>query len=186
MTVASPPSTAVPPPPVAAVTGMFAGLNGKNVAPQPIEAELLKDPLFEQAVILGDNRPCLTLLVKPSLPQVEQLAERLHITSLSANEKLRSPELAEEIRRRVAELSAKLPHQEQIRDLSVLWDEFTTDNGLLTPTLKVRRREVEKRFAELIEEMYSKIAIRRKDGAGKDTRRNGRVHKDGGSNGQRH
>lgn len=156
-------------------------LNGKNVAPQPIEAELLKDPLFEQAVILGDNRPCLTLLVKPSLPQVEQLAERLHITSLSANEKLRSPELAEEIRRRVAELSAKLPHQEQIRDLSVLWDEFTTDNGLLTPTLKVRRREVEKRFAELIEEMYSKIAIRRKGGAGKDARRNGRVHKDGGS-----
>ena len=141
----------------------------------------LKDPLFEQAVILGDNRPCLTLLVKPSLPQVEQLAERLHITSLSANEKLRSPELAEEIRKRVAELSAKLPHQEQIRDLSVLWDEFTTDNGLLTPTLKVRRREVEKRFTGVIEEMYSKIAIRRKGGAGKDARRNGRVHKDGGS-----
>ena len=137
-------------------------------------------------MILGDNRPCLTLLVKPSLPQVEQLAERLHITSLSANEKLRSPKLAEEIRKRVAELSAKLPHQEQIRDLSVLWDEFTTDNGLLTPTLKVRRREVEKRFTGVIEEMYSKIAIRRKGGAGKDTRRNGRVHKDDESGVQRH
>ena len=86
----------------------------------------------------------------------------------------------------MAELSAKLPHQEQIRDLSVLWDEFTTDNGLLTPTLKVRRREVEKRFTGVIEEMYSKIAIRRKGGAGKDTRRNGRVHKDDGSSAQRH
>ena len=63
----------------------------------------------------------------------------------------------------------------------MLWDEFTTDNGLLTPTLKVRRREVEKRFTGVIEEMYSKIAIRRKGGAGKDARRNGRVHKDDGS-----
>ena len=71
-------------------------------------------------------------------------------------------ELAEEIRRRVAAMTAKLPHQEQIRDLRVLWDEFTMDNGLLTPTLKVRRREVEKRFTEVVEEMYSRIAARRK------------------------
>ncbi|WP_130866638.1 AMP-dependent synthetase/ligase [Acidipropionibacterium timonense] len=139
-------------------------LNGKNIAPQPIEAELLRDPLFEHAVILGDNRPCLTLLVKPSLPQVEELAERLHISALSMPEKLRSPELAEEIRKRVAAMTEKLPHQEQIRDLHVLWDEFTTDNGLLTPTLKVRRHEVEKRFTEVIDEMYGRLARMRKSG----------------------
>ena len=139
-------------------------LNGKNVSPQPIENSLMKDPLFEHAVLLGDNRPCLTLLVKPSLPQVEELAERLHITSMTGPEMLRSEELAEEIRRRVAEITEKLPHQEQIRDLRVLWDEFTTDNGLLTPTLKVRRREVEKRFTEIVEEMYARLAARRRAG----------------------
>ena len=139
-------------------------LNGKNISPQPIENSLMKDPLFEHAVLLGDNRPCLTLLVKPSLPQVEELAERLHITSMTGPEMLRSEELAEEIRRRVAEITEKLPHQEQIRDLRVLWDEFTTDNGLLTPTLKVRRREVEKRFTEIVEEMYARLAARRKAG----------------------
>ena len=136
-------------------------LNGKNISPQPIENSLMKDPLFEHAVLLGDNRPCLTLLVKPSLPQAEELAERLHITSMTGPEMLRSEELAEEIRRRVAEITEKLPHQEQIRDLRVLWDEFTTDNGLLTPTLKVRRREVEKRFTEIVEEMYARLAARR-------------------------
>ncbi|MSS44535.1 long-chain fatty acid--CoA ligase [Cutibacterium sp. WCA-380-WT-3A] len=141
-------------------------LNGKNISPQPIENSLMKDPLFEHAVLLGDNRPCLTLLVKPSLPQVEELAERLHITSMTASEMLRSEELAEEIRRRVAEITEKLPHQEQIRDLRVLWDEFTTDNGLLTPTLKVRRREVEKRFTEIVEDMYTRIAMRRKSSRG--------------------
>lgn len=139
-------------------------LNGKNISPQPIENSLMKDPLFEHAVLLGDNRPCLTLLVKPSLPQVEELAERLHITSMTGPEMLRSEELAEEIRRRVAEITEKLPHQEQIRDLRVLWDEFTTDNGLLTPTLKVRRREVEKRFTEIVEEMYARLAARRRTG----------------------
>ena len=139
-------------------------LNGKNISPQPIEDSLTKDPLFEHAVLLGDNRPCLTLLVKPSLPQVEEMAEKLHITSMTVPEMLRSEELAEEIRRRVAEITEKLPHQEQIRDLRVLWDEFTTDNGLLTPTLKVRRREVEKRFTEIVEEMYARLAARRKAG----------------------
>ena len=139
-------------------------LNGKNISPQPIENSLMKDPLFEHAVLLGDNRPCLTLLVKPSLPQVEELAERLHITSMTGPEMLRSEELAEEIRRRAAEITEKLPHQEQIRDLRVLWDEFTTDNGLLTPTLKVRRREVEKRFTEIVEEMYARLAARRRAG----------------------
>ena len=139
-------------------------LNGKNISPQSIENSLMKDPLFEHAVLLGDNRPCLTLLVKPSLPQVEELAERLHITSMTGPEMLRSEELAEEIRRRVAEITEKLPHQEQIRDLRVLWDEFTTDNGLLTPTLKVRRREVEKRFTEIVEEMYARLAARRRAG----------------------
>ncbi|AXE37490.1 AMP-dependent synthetase/ligase [Acidipropionibacterium virtanenii] len=136
-------------------------LNGKNISPQPIEGLLLADPLFEQAVILGDNRPCLTLLVKPSMPRVQEIAERLHI-NLSVPEGLRSPELAEEIRRHVADLTAKLPHQEQIRDLRVLWEDFTQDNGLLTPTLKVKRREVEKRFTEVIDEMYAKLAKLRK------------------------
>jgi long-chain acyl-CoA synthetase len=136
-------------------------LNGKNISPQPIEGLLLADPLFEQAVILGDNRPCLTLLVKPSMPHVEEIAERLHL-NLALPESLRSPELAEEIRKHVAELTAKLPNQEQIRDLRVLWEDFTQDNGLLTPTLKVRRREVEKRFTEVIEEMYAKLAKLRK------------------------
>lgn len=136
-------------------------LNGKNISPQPIEGLLMADPLFEQAVILGDNRPCLTLLVKPSMPRVEELAEKLHL-SLSGVDAMRSPELVEELRRRVADLTAKLPHQEQIRDLRVLWDDFTQDNGLLTPTLKVRRREVEKRFTEVIDEMYSRLAKLRK------------------------
>ncbi|WP_420176521.1 AMP-dependent synthetase/ligase [Luteococcus sp. OSA5] len=137
-------------------------LNGKNIAPQPIEGLLLSDPLFEHAVLLGDNRPCLTLLVKPSLPHLAELAEKRGITYTTPSELLENSEVAEEVRQRVDQLTEKLPSHEQIRDLRVLFEDFTMDNGLLTPTLKVKRREVEKRFGEMIDDMYGKLAERRK------------------------
>lgn len=135
---------------------------GKNVAPQPIEGLVLADPLFEHAVLLGDNRPCLTLLVRPSLPALEELAGRMQWPG-GWPEWLEHPDFLAEVKRRVAELTAKLPSHEQVRDTHVLGDEFTMDNGLLTPTLKVKRREVERRFKEVVEAMYQRIADRRKD-----------------------
>ena len=137
-------------------------LGGKNVSPQPIEGMLLADPLIEYAVLLGDNRPFLTLLVKPSLPQLADLADKLHINYSDHGELLNHPEIVEAVRERIQTLTAKLPSHEQIRDLRVLLEDFTMENGLLTPTLKVKRREVEKRFAQVIDDMYARIQERRK------------------------
>lgn len=134
---------------------------GKNIAPAPIEGMILADPLFEHAVVLGNNRPFVTLLVRPSLPHLEELAERLQVRFSDAAELVNSPEVTEEIRRRVAALTERLPSQEQIKDLRVALEEFTMENGLLTPTLKVRRRQVEERFSALIEDMYAKVQERR-------------------------
>ena len=129
---------------------------GKNVAPQPIEGLILADPLFEHAVLLGDNRPFVTLLVKPSLPAVEELAQKFNWSG-DAKDWMKSSELAQELKRRVDELTAKLPSQERPKETTVLDEEFTMDNGLLTPTLKVRRREVEKRFREKVDEVYARM-----------------------------
>lgn len=139
---------------------------GKNIAPQPIEGLILADPLFEHAVLLGDNRPYVTLLVRPSLPALEELANHLHIKVPDPRDLLSSPELVSEIRQRVARLTEKLPKQEQIKDLRLLLEDFTLDNGLLTPTLKVRRRQVEERFSHLIEEMYAKVSEARSKRSG--------------------
>ena len=130
---------------------------GKNIAPAPIEGLLASDPLFEYSVLLGDNRPYLTLLVAPSLPALEGLGRQLQLTWEHRSDLITNPALIAEMQRRVGSLTARLARHEQIRDLRILIDEFTQDNGLLTPTLKVRRREVEKRFAELIEEMYGRL-----------------------------
>jgi len=138
--------------------------NGKNVSPSTIEGVLLADPLFEHAVILGDNRPFLTLLVAPSLVHLEEIAKTLQIAFSDRAELLRHPQLLAEIKRRVAELSQRLAHHEQVQDVRVLLEELTIENGLLTPTLKVKRKEVEKRFKDLIDDMYAKLAEMRGKG----------------------
>ncbi len=136
--------------------------NGKNVAPSSIEGLLAADPLFEYTLLLGDNRPYLTLLVAPSLPHLEDIGKQLQLTWAHREELLSHPAVLDELRRRVAELTAKLASYEQIRDLRLLVEEFTQENGLLTPTLKVKRKEVERRFAQLVEEMYTRSGRGRK------------------------
>lgn len=136
---------------------------GKNVAPAPIEGTILADPLFEHAVVLGDNRPYLTLLVSPSVPHLEELARQLQVKWNDRAELLDNPQILDALRARVEGLTSRLAHHEQIRDLRLAIEEFTMENGLLTPTLKVKRREVEKRFAAMIEDMYARVTGKGKD-----------------------
>ena len=143
------------------IKDIIVTLGGKNVAPQPIEGLILADPLFEHAVLLGDNRPCVTLLVKPSLPHVEELGKLMQWPGEVADW-LKSTELAEELRRRVADLTAMLPIQERPKATELMNGDLTMDNGLLTPTLKVRRRQVEERFKGLIDGMYEALERRRR------------------------
>jgi long-chain acyl-CoA synthetase len=130
--------------------------NGKNVAPAPIEGLLATDPLFEYTLLLGDNRPYLTLLVAPSLPHLEEIGKQLQLTWAKREELLNNPEVIAEIKRRISTLTEKLPKHEQIHDLRLLIEGFTQENGMLTPTLKVKRKEVERRFAEIVDEMYAR------------------------------
>jgi long-chain acyl-CoA synthetase len=142
------------------ITGRIKDLivtsNGKNIAPSPIEGLLAADPLFEYTLLLGDNRPYLTLLVAPSLPNLEAVGHQLHLQWEKREDLLNHPEVLEELKRRVAELTGKLAKHEQIRDLRLLIEEFTQENGLLTPTLKVKRKEVERRFSQLVDDMYAR------------------------------
>lgn len=116
---------------------------GKNIAPAPLEGELAADALIEHAVVIGDNRPCLTALIRPAegAGNVEGIVEQ--------------------IKERVHQISSHHPGYERIREVAVITDELTMENGLLTPTLKIRRRAVEQAFADEIEQMYHKVAHRR-------------------------
>ncbi len=129
---------------------------GKNIAPQPIEGLLTSDPLFEYAVVLGDNRPYLTLLVQPSMKVLEDLAKAAQIQFKNVEELLENQQIVDEVKHRVAQATAKLPSFEQIRDLRFIKG-IHRDESLVTPTLKVKRKAVAQKFAALVDDMYTKV-----------------------------
>lgn len=113
---------------------------GKNIPPVNLEKRLEGGPLA-QAVVIGDDRPYLVALVAPD----PDTAGGLSAAELQG--------LAEA---RVAALNATLPPYEQVKRVAVLPEPLTVEAGLLTPTLKLRRKPIAARYAELIESLYAR------------------------------
>jgi long-chain acyl-CoA synthetase len=127
---------------------------GKNIAPQPIEAELKRSPLIDNAVIIGDRRPYLVVLLSPNTEALEQWAETEGVSYSSTEEITRHPKLVEAYAAVVETTNEGLASYEQIKKHTVLPLMLSIDDGTLTPTLKVKRRVVEKQYQDLIEGLY--------------------------------
>jgi long-chain acyl-CoA synthetase len=128
---------------------------GKNIAPQPIEAELKRSPLVDNAVIIGDRRPFLVVLLSPNAEELESWAKARDISFDSVEEITRHPEAIAAFDAVVEAANADLARYEQIKRHAVLPLMLSIDDGTLTPTLKVKRRVVEQQYGELIEELYT-------------------------------
>jgi long-chain acyl-CoA synthetase len=127
---------------------------GKNIAPQPIEAELKRSGLVDNAVIIGDRRPYLVVLLSPNTEALEAWAETEGISYSSTEEITRHPKLAEAFAAVVETTNETLASYERIKKHAVLPLMLSIDDGTLTPTLKVKRRVVEKQYLDLIESLY--------------------------------
>jgi long-chain acyl-CoA synthetase len=137
-------------------------LQGKNIAPAPIEDLIAADPLAEHVVLLGDNRPCLVALVAPEWEALTQWATEHGLGSVPAADLAGHPRVLQEFEARIATVGESLADYEKVRAFRMLPYPLTMDNGLLTPTLKVRRRAVEKAFSALIDDMYAEVSRRRR------------------------
>ena len=127
---------------------------GKNIAPQPIEAELKRSSLVDNAVIIGDRRPFLLVLLSPNDEGLEKWAEAEGIPFESIEEITRHPKAVEAFAEVVETTNAGLASYEQIKKHAVLPLMLSIEDGTLTPTLKVKRRVVEKQYTDLIESLY--------------------------------
>jgi long-chain acyl-CoA synthetase len=105
--------------------------NGEKVPPTDAEAAILRDAAFEQVMVVGEGRPKLGLLAVSKITNAKELCER-------ANAQLYD-----------------FPGYTRIHHLARVADSWTVENGLLTPTQKVKRNEIEKRYAREIEAMYA-------------------------------
>ncbi len=128
---------------------------GKNVAPQPIEARLKASKWITEAVLIGDQRPYVVVLLVPNLERLEGLARRNGWPFASRKELLERPEVLGIVQRRLDRLNESLAPFERVRRFALLDHEMTQEGGELTPSLKVRRKVVLERYAGLIESLYA-------------------------------
>jgi long-chain acyl-CoA synthetase len=135
---------------------LFKLSNGKYVAPQQIESLLKQSEFVSQVVVVGAGRKQPAALIVPEWEAVRQAlsaageefpTDRVVLASFPAAIKL--------VQSDVALLTRELVDYERIRRIALLPEEFTIDRGELTPTLKVKRRVIDQRFEDLIEELYS-------------------------------
>ncbi len=129
---------------------------GKNIAPQPIENLLKTSRFIDQIMMIGDQRRFLTALVVPNFENLGVYFASKNISLGTIKELAHHSETYKLINREIEKLSMDLSNYERIQKFSVLEEEFTQANGELTPTMKVRRGVIEKKYKHEIENMYSK------------------------------
>jgi len=128
---------------------------GKFIAPQPIENSLKLNPMVAASAIIGDRRKFACVIVTPNFALLGDWA-RNHNVAFSSRAELvthaKVQALYEEI---VEEVNQNLARFEKLKRVLLVPDEFTADNGALTPTLKLRRRIIEDRYRKQIDDLYA-------------------------------
>ena len=127
--------------------------NGEKVPPADMEMAITADPLFEQVMVVGDNRPFLTALLVLDPEQWKVFASELGIDPDSPDA-CNSSRVSAAILERVAKQISSFPGYAKIHSVYCQLEPWTIEDGLITPTLKLKRSKVCERYAQQIEEMY--------------------------------
>lgn len=130
---------------------------GEHVAPSAVEAAIQNDPLFEQVCVIGDRWPSVVAILVLNREGWLLLARDLAIDPADLN----VPVATDAILSRISAQTRGLPPIWQVRGVLATTTPWTTGDGSLTPTLKVKRRVIEERFKEQIEALYSRTAQQR-------------------------
>lgn len=128
---------------------------GDNVSPQRVEGILVFEPEFSQAMVHGDKRPHLVAVLVPDEAFITAWAKendrKADLADLSDSEKFH-----ERLREAIDRANARLSPIEQVRRFIVAEEGFTTENRLMTPSLKIRRHEIRKIYEERLEALYAR------------------------------
>jgi len=131
---------------------------GKNVAPQPIEVLAKHSKYVANAVMLGDKRKFCIMLVVPQFEYLERWAKWKNLIYTDHDALIRLPAAQDKMSREVFRQLDGLAQYEMPKKILLLEHDFTVDSGDLTPTMKVRRRVVEKKYQRKIDALYSEGA----------------------------
>ena len=123
---------------------------GKNIAPAHVESMLTQSRYIDQIMLIGDKRQFCTALIVPDFAALRDAG----IARGSEEEVARNENVRNAISADVDILQKELASYERVRRFELLHEPFTVENGMMTPTMKVKRKVVEERYHELIESLY--------------------------------
>ncbi len=127
--------------------------NGEKVPPVDIEAAILRDTLFEQVMLVGEGKPYLSVITVLNQELWKKLASEKDFAADAGA--LRTNEVEKQLLAHIAAQMREFPGYAQVRRVTATLEPWTVENGLLTPTLKLRRQRVMERFHAQLDQMYS-------------------------------
>jgi len=127
---------------------------GKNVAPQVIEGLLTASPLIEQASLIGDQRKFITALIVPDFANLADWARQNGVTDTAHQSLVQNEKVKKHYDAILEDVNRELGRVEQVKKYTLLTEPFTQEKGELTPTLKIKRKAVQKNYSDFIEAMY--------------------------------
>jgi long-chain acyl-CoA synthetase len=125
--------------------------NGKYVVPSPLEEKLKLSPYIANVMIYGANKPHNVALVVPDLDALRAWAAKQHV---ALDDVPKSDKVHDLLKTEIDGLSREIKGYERVQDFVVAVEDFTTDNGMLTPTLKLKRRAVLERYGKDLDALY--------------------------------
>ena len=129
-------------------------LGGKNVAPQPIENRIKQSPYINNVVVIGNERKYLSALIIPDFDKMEDVSSKIGKKIEDKDTFVKDKEVEKFFLREVKRMVPDLADFEVIKRVALLKEDFSIEGGELTPTLKVKRTFVEKKYKKIIDSLY--------------------------------
>jgi long-chain acyl-CoA synthetase len=135
---------------------IFKTAGGKYVAPQVVENKMKESPFIEQIMVIGSGRKFVSALIVPSVTNIRKYMKDHNMPAApDSNEALvKMPEVIELLQKQIDKFNPLFSHPEQIKKFALLPNEWTIDGGEMTPTIKLKRKVIEQKYANVIEGIY--------------------------------
>ncbi|KAK3582371.1 hypothetical protein CHS0354_023915 [Potamilus streckersoni] len=133
---------------------LFKTSGGKYIAPSYLESAIKSSPLVEQTMVVGENENFVSALIVPNFPHVRKLAEALKVNEKESAKLIQNDLIMNLFVKEIEKVNASLNRYEQIKKFKLLSNEWSSESGELTPTFKLKRREIYKKYSNEIDSLY--------------------------------
>lgn len=133
---------------------LFKTSGGKYIAPSPIEQMIRSSRFINQAVLVGNERKFAAALIVPNFEMLESYAKLKELDLPTHDEMCSNERIIDLINRQIEAATPGLAQFERVKKFALLVNEFSVENGELTPTLKIKRRVIDEKYRDVIDKMY--------------------------------